>query len=102
MTESKNRELCEVKVTRGKIHDHVGMRFDFSEPGKVKVDMIDNVKEMLDDFSVDLSQPTLHLHHQLRICLQLEPVRSWTLRDDEFHTFVMTGVCWRIDFHHNG
>ena len=41
----------EVKVTRGKIHDYLGMRFDFSEPGKVKVDMIDYVKEMLDDFS---------------------------------------------------
>ena len=53
----KYGKFGEVKVTRGKIHDYLGMRFDFLEPGKVKVDMIDYVKEMLGDFSESF-QPT--------------------------------------------
>ena len=43
----------EVKSTRGKIHDYLGMTFDFSEKGKVKIDMIDYMSSMVDDFSVD-------------------------------------------------
>ena len=30
------------------------MTFDFSEPGKVKIDMIDYMKSMIEDFSVEL------------------------------------------------
>ena len=40
----------EVKATRGPVHDYLGMTFDFSEKGIVKIDMIDYVKGMLDDF----------------------------------------------------
>ena len=42
----------EVKGTRGYIHDYLGMTFDFSEKGKVKVDMIDYVSAMVDDFPI--------------------------------------------------
>jgi hypothetical protein len=40
--------LGEVKTTRGPIHDYLGMIFDYSEKGIVKVDMCDYVKGMLD------------------------------------------------------
>ena len=40
----------EVKATRGPIHDYLGMTFDFSEKGIVKIDMIDYVEGMLEDF----------------------------------------------------
>ena len=40
----------EVQATRGLVHDYLGMTFDFSEKGIVKVDMIDYVEGMLDDF----------------------------------------------------
>ena len=33
-----------------KKHDYLGMMFDFSEKGKVKIDMIDYVKSMVEDF----------------------------------------------------
>ena len=44
----------EVKATRGTKHDYLGMTFDFSEPGKVKIDMIDYINSMIDDFPVKL------------------------------------------------
>ena len=45
----------QVKVTRGKVHEYLGMRFDFSEKGKVKIDMIDYIASMIDDSSIELS-----------------------------------------------
>ena len=47
----------EVKATRGKIHDYLGMTFDWSEPGKVKIDMIDYMKSMVEEFPEKL-QPS--------------------------------------------
>ena len=44
----------EVKATRGAVHDYLGMTFDFSEEGIVKIDMIDYVRGMLDDFPYKL------------------------------------------------
>ena len=45
-------EFGAVKATRGKVHDFLGMTFDYSVPGKVKVDMIDYMKSMLEEFPV--------------------------------------------------
>jgi len=44
-----------VKATRGKVHDYLGMKFDFTEKGKVKIDMVDYMSSMVDDFSTKLS-----------------------------------------------
>ena len=44
----------EVTQHQGKVHDYLGMNFDFSEKGKVIVDMIAYVKAMLDDFHIKL------------------------------------------------
>ena len=44
----------DVTQHRGKVHDYLGMNFDFSDKGKVKIDMIDYVKAMLDEFPVEL------------------------------------------------
>jgi hypothetical protein len=46
--------VAEVKATRGKIHEYLGMTFDFSEKGKVKIDMIDYMKAMVNDFPTKL------------------------------------------------
>ena len=40
-----------VTTTRGIVHDYLGMTFDFSETGKVKIDMINYMEAMVDDFS---------------------------------------------------
>ena len=41
----------EVKSTRGKVYDYLGMTFDLYKKGKVKFDMIDYMAAMVDDFS---------------------------------------------------
>jgi hypothetical protein len=40
-----------VKATRGKLHDYLGMTFDFTQDGKMIVDMSDYIIAMVDDFS---------------------------------------------------
>jgi Reverse transcriptase (RNA-dependent DNA polymerase) len=39
-----------VKVTRGKVHEYMGMKLRYEVPGQVSVDMVDYVKNMLDGF----------------------------------------------------
>eukprot|EP00978_Attheya_sp_CCMP212_P042400 scaffold257852_cov32-Attheya_sp.AAC.1 len=41
-------------VTRGKIHEYLGMTLDFSSPGKVRVIMKDYVQGMLDEIPDDM------------------------------------------------
>jgi hypothetical protein len=36
-------------VTRGKVHDYLGMTLDFSLPGQAKILMVDYIKNMLAD-----------------------------------------------------
>ena len=43
-----------VQATRGKIHDYLGMIFDFTEEGKVMVDMSDYITAMIEDFPIKL------------------------------------------------
>ena len=45
----------EVKAHHGKLHDYLGMVFDFNEKGKVKIDMSEYVKNMLEDFPEKLN-----------------------------------------------
>jgi Reverse transcriptase (RNA-dependent DNA polymerase)/Zinc knuckle len=41
-------------VTRGKVHDYLGMTIDFSTPSKVKFTMVDYIKNMLDELPNDM------------------------------------------------
>ena len=49
-------KLGEVKTTRGKEHDFLGMTFDFHEKGKVRINMKDYILKMLEEFPVKLSE----------------------------------------------
>ena len=40
-----------MKVSRGKVHDYLGMTLDFSTPGEVKVTMLDYIKDMINEFN---------------------------------------------------
>jgi hypothetical protein len=42
-------------VTRGKIHDYLGMVIDYSIDGKVQIKMIDYIKAMLDELPDDMA-----------------------------------------------
>ena len=42
--------IGEVKITRGKIHDYLGMKLDYSVPGRVTIDMVDYIELMVSGF----------------------------------------------------
>jgi len=44
-----------VATHRGKIHDYLGMIFDFSEKGKVMVNMIEYIKTIINDFPEEIT-----------------------------------------------
>ena len=46
-------KIGEVKVTRGKVHEYLGMKLDYTVPGQVTIDMIDYVESMVDNFPAD-------------------------------------------------
>ena len=55
-----------MSVSRGKIHEYLGMTMDFSVPGEVKITMIPYTKEIIQLFSnFDSSDLNLQLKHQL-------------------------------------
>jgi len=82
-----------VKATRGKVHDYLGMTFDFSEKGKVKIDMIDYMEAMVDDFSIKF-KPNETAPSPAADDLFAEGEGNKLDKDsaDEFHTFVAKGL----------
>ena len=45
-----------VTATRGHFHDYLGMRFDYSVPGRVTIDMVDYMTKLVDEFPYDISK----------------------------------------------
>jgi len=45
-----------VKINRSNVHDYLGMKLDFSVNGKLKIDMRDYVKEMLESLPITLEK----------------------------------------------
>ena len=43
-------EIGKVKISRGKVHDYLGMVLDFTIPGNVQINMKKYVEKMVDDF----------------------------------------------------
>ena len=86
-------EYSEVKTTRGDIHDFLGVIYDFSEPGKVKLDMIDYVQQMLDEFPVKFTEKDSVANPA---ATDLFEVGNGKLLDaktkKEFHTFTAKGL----------
>ncbi len=64
----------EVKATRGNVHDYLGMTFDYSEPGKLKVDIL---KLWLMIFQSNLVLLILLLHQHHLIYLLKEMVQNY-------------------------
>ena len=56
--EKLNKEygkLTPLTVTRGKIHEYLGIKVDFSESGKVKLSMKDYIGELLEESPADMA-----------------------------------------------
>jgi hypothetical protein len=82
-----------VTTTRGKIHDYLGMTFDFSEKKKVKVDMIKYMEAMVGDFSNKFkTNDTAPTPAAEDLFTEGESKDLDTKRAEEFHTFVAKGL----------
>ena len=42
--------IGEVKITRGKYHEYLGMKLDSSQAGSIKIDMVDYLNTMVESF----------------------------------------------------
>jgi hypothetical protein len=76
-------------ISRGKVHDYLGMKFDYSVEGEVTVDMIDYVKsviaEMPDEMIGTAATPAAdHL-----FTISENPILLDKARSDTFHKMVM-------------
>ena len=77
-----------ITITRGQVHDYLGMTLDYTEKGKVKIKMIDYVQKMLADLPDDMAgeAPTPAANHlfdvddnQTKVCEK---------KAQFFHTYV--------------
>ncbi len=86
-------EHGKVKATRGKVHDYLGMVFDFSQDGKVIVDMSNYIEAMVDDFPVKL-KPTDVAPTPAAEDLFAEGTGEKLSKEEaeQFHTFVAKGL----------
>ena len=77
----------EVTVTRGHKHVYLGMLLDYATPGEVKVNMIEYIEDMIDEFPSDLPGKTNNPNNdklfKVEASKRLEPLKA-----DAFHTFV--------------
>lgn len=48
--QEKYGDVTKVKPSRGKKHDYLGMKFDYSESGAIKIDMADYIEKMIEEF----------------------------------------------------
>jgi hypothetical protein len=85
-------DIGKVKVSRGKRHDYLGMILDFSQAGKLKLDMVYYVKAMIEEFSGNLQgRAKCPWTDQLfKVDEKAQPLGH--NRAKEFHTFVMKGM----------
>ena len=83
----------EVKATRGKVHDYLGMTFDYTEKGKVKVDMSEYVTKMVSEFKekYKLDHTAATPAGNDLFVQGAGEVLSGEQKDD-FHTFVAKGL----------
>jgi hypothetical protein len=82
-----------VTSTRGNIHDYLGMTFDFSEKGKVMIDMIDYMSAMVDDFSTKYKpNETAPSPAAEDLFAGGEGNDLEQQRAEEYHTFVAKGL----------
>ena len=77
-----------VVATRGKIHDYLGMVFDFTEPGTLILDMVDYVEKMLEEFSMDLSEDDKEEYPASSDLFKEGTGELEFSKKKEFHTFV--------------
>ena len=86
-------EIGEVKNVRGKKHDYLAMILDYSEKGKLKVDMKYYIKAMVDDFPLDFGERQTTAPWNDKLFKVIEKEKKLNEKERKiFHTFVMKSM----------
>ena len=82
-------EMGKVKAVRGKIHDYLAMVLDYSIPGKVKIDMRDYVKGMIEEYPEALPDKKITCPWNENLFKVSDESKKLSKeRAEDFHTFV--------------
>jgi len=83
----------EVKVSRGKVHDYLGMTLDFSEDGVLKVRMKDYIVDMIESFPEGLRSTDMAMCPASGNLFEKGKSKELSKeRKEAFHTFVAKGL----------
>jgi Reverse transcriptase (RNA-dependent DNA polymerase) len=82
-----DKDIAPVKATRGKIHDYLAMKLDYSEKGKLKLNMVDYVDNMIQDFPEEVTTSNYPWNENL---FKVDPSEKQLPKEQRelFHTFV--------------
>ena len=86
-----DEKLAPVKSSRGNIHDYLAMKLDFTEKGNVKVNMVDYVKGMVNDFPVKVEKSMYPWNENL-FKVDEKSTKLSKEKQETFHTFVAKGL----------
>ncbi len=89
-----DEEIGKLKATRGKRHDYLAMNLDYNTPGEVHVEMAYYVKQMIKDFSVDVSKktPVAQPWNENLFKVNEKSAKLDDKHAEEFHTMVVKGI----------
>lgn len=87
-------KIGEVKVSRGKVHDYLGMKLDYSIPGQLSINMTEYVEKMVAGFPLEElnnSKPKTPWTDDL-FTVDKESPNLARQRAEQFHTVVAQGL----------
>jgi hypothetical protein len=74
-------------VTRGKVHDYLGMTIDYSVDGKVQITMVEYIKEMLEELPADMAGESATPAANHLFTIREEPILLDEETSDKFHSY---------------
>ena len=89
-----DEEIGTLKVNYGPRHEFLGMILDYSEPGKLIVDMSDSISKMVEEFEMDYKLPksakTAVADHLFKVNPDCQKLNEKMASD--FHTYTAKGL----------
>jgi hypothetical protein len=86
-----DEKIAPVKATRGKVHEYLAMKLDYSENGVIKVNMVDYVNAMVNDFPEAIPKSN-YLWNKNLFKLDAKSPALCKEKKEMFHTFVTKGL----------
>ena len=91
---TKYGEMSEVKAHRGKIFNYLGMKLNYGDKGKVKIDMVDYIMEMISSFPENITGSKVKTPADNNLFI-LNDNDNHVLNDEQretYHTMVAKGI----------